>query len=114
MRFLLDTHTFIAQKYNLNNPIPPMTKLTIEVPDPLLEQLALAGHSLAEILPDAVRQYLANRSEVKPMTQTQTWALCGTLTLAQHESVDSGVEAMPEMSTTNEAEQIDELLYNGL
>lgn len=59
-----------------------MAKLTIDLPDNLIEQLELTGVPLKEILSQALVEYLATHSAVKDITQTRTWELCGSLTIA--------------------------------
>ncbi|MGB7416758.1 MAG: hypothetical protein WA902_21350, partial [Thermosynechococcaceae cyanobacterium] len=83
-----------------------MAKLIIEIPDPLLERVESSGYDLTDILPDAVIQYLETRSTVPNITQTQTWEMCGTLSIGAT-TVDA-----PKL-TTNDAEHIDEHLYQG-
>ncbi|MBW4552765.1 MAG: hypothetical protein KME35_16885 [Aphanocapsa sp. GSE-SYN-MK-11-07L] len=89
-----------------------MAKVTVEVSDVLLEQLESAGCSIAKILPEALMQYLTTLSTVKDITQTQTWKLCGSFVTVSEPT--DGLDRLQGAIATNDAEQIDEVLYNGL
>jgi hypothetical protein len=88
-----------------------MAKLTIDIPDRLISQATAAGYSLEAIVLEALTHYLANGLPPQPLTQTLTWQLCGRFTLA--ESGDSVSDGSDSGAVTNEAERVDDVLYQG-
>lgn len=86
-----------------------MATLTVEIPDQLLSQLQQTGQPLQDIILRAVEAYVvANRSV--PITQTQTWKLCGTLQVNSPEA-KYVIDQNQDQLTTNYAEHIDDILY---
>lgn len=90
-----------------------MARLTIDIPDGLVHQVTAAGLSLETVLLSALTQYLANGLPPQPLTQTRTWQLCGQFTLAEFNSNHSSSKSIEPTSVTNEAEQVDDVLYQG-
>lgn len=90
-----------------------MAKLTIDVPDGLVSQVTAAGYSLEAILLEALTQYLANGLPPQTLTQTRTWQLCGRFTLAEFKPESPLSEVSHPGAITNEAERVDDVLYQG-
>lgn len=90
-----------------------MAKLTIEIPDGLVSQVRAAGYSLEAVLLKALTQYLANGLPPQDMTQTRTWQLCGRFAVSEAASTSPSSEDTHPATTTNYAEQVDDVLYQG-
>jgi hypothetical protein len=90
-----------------------MAKLTIEIPDRLVNQITLAGYSLETILLKALTQYLANGLLPQSITQTRTWQLCGRFAVSEAALGSALSEASDPETITNHAEQVDDVLYQG-
>jgi len=90
-----------------------MAKLTIEIPDGLVNQVLSAEYSLEPILLEALTQYLANGLPLQNITQTRTWQLCGRFAVCEATSANSSSETSYPATITNHAEQIDDALYQG-
>lgn len=87
-------------------------KLTLEIPDDLLDQVKLAGHSVETILLKALTQYLANIPP-RDIVQTRTWQLCGGFSVSETTSINLLSENTDVIDITNYAEQVDDILYQG-
>lgn len=61
-----------------------MNKVTLEIPDQLMNQLPNQSDSLQNILLKALEAYLAK--EQSNLIKTKTWELCGSLEIPNHES----------------------------
>jgi len=90
-----------------------MAKLMIEIPDELVSQVTSAGYSLEAVLLKALTQYLANGLLPQNMTQTLTWQLCGRFTISEAASASPLCEVSHPEAITNDAEQVDDVLYQG-
>jgi hypothetical protein len=90
-----------------------MAKLTLEIPDDLVNQIRSAGHSIEAILPKALTQYLASEPSSQGIMQTRTWQLCGRFALSHTASAELLCENADAVGTTNDAEQVDDVLYQG-
>ncbi|NJM72545.1 MAG: hypothetical protein HC862_21665 [Scytonema sp. RU_4_4] len=90
-----------------------MAKLTIDIPDGLVNQVTSAGYSLEAILLKALTQYLANGFPPQNITQTRTWQLCGRFAVSEAVSVSPLSEVSHPATITNDAEQVDDVLYQG-
>jgi hypothetical protein len=86
-----------------------MAQLTLEIPDDLLSQLQASGQPLQETVLRAVEQYLHNQS--KPITQTQTWQLMGTIKIPDPDPAFIVGYDQQGNPITNYAERIDDSLY---
>ncbi|MGF1675341.1 MAG: hypothetical protein ACFCUV_16900 [Rivularia sp. (in: cyanobacteria)] len=82
-----------------------MAKLTIDIPDELVSQVKSTGYPIEAVLLKALTQYLANNLVSKSITETRTWQLCGHFTVSKNTDVTE---------ITNYAEQVDDVLYQGL
>ena len=80
-----------------------MAKLTVNIPDELVSQVTSAGYSVESVVLKALIQYLANGLSSQDIKQTRTWQLCGNFTVADAHETES----------TNYAEQVDDVLYQG-
>lgn len=87
-----------------------MAKLTVEIPDSLLSQLSETGQPLEEVVLKALQQYI-QVTPVVPITQTQTWQLCGALEISAPEAQYVLGQDESGRSITNYAEHIDDVLY---
>ena len=81
-----------------------MARLTLEIPDGLVSQVTSAGYSVESIVLKALIQYLADGLPTQDITQTRTWQLCGRFAVS---------EAAPAIESTNYAEHVDDVLYQG-
>lgn len=88
-----------------------MAKLTIEIPDGLVSQVTSAGYSLEAVLLKALTQYLANGLPPQNMTQTRTWQLCGGFAISEAASASPLSEVSHPEAIANDAEQLDDVLY---
>ncbi len=88
-------------------------QLKITVPDTLYQWLLQEAQRRAQDVSTVVQVALEQYVEQFDLTQTQTWRLCGTFTIAEPEaeyiigSDDTGVPI------TNYAEHVDDELYKG-
>lgn len=93
-----------------------MAKLSIDIPDAVVSQMQLSGDTLETVILKALEEYLGHQfshtSEVADITQTQTWQLCGRLSLAEP-SLEEMPDAADSKGMTNYAEQVDDVLYQG-
>jgi hypothetical protein len=94
-----------------------MAKLTVEIPDTLVSQVKLAGYSIENILLKALTQYLVNNLVLRSITETRTWQLCGQFTVSETTSETTSTNLLSEDAdspeSTNYAEQVDDVLYQG-
>ncbi|ANV90691.1 hypothetical protein [Picosynechococcus sp. PCC 8807] len=80
-----------------------MNKLTINIPEDMMQKLAEQDQPLQSLLLQAINEYLEKRSSVK----TKTWELCGAFEVTNpHPS-----ESTDETGSTNYAENLDRDLY---
>jgi len=85
-----------------------MNKVTLEIPDQLMNQLQNQSDSLQNILLKALEAYLA--IEPSNLIKTKTWELCGSLEIPNPDPELIIEDQQAELST-NYAEHIDDILY---
>ena len=85
-----------------------MNKITLEIPDQLMNLIRNKSESIESILLKALEDYLAKES--LDITKTKTWELCGSLEIPNPEPEFIVSEKNAELST-NYAEKIDQVLY---
>jgi hypothetical protein len=85
-----------------------MNKVTLEIPDQLMNQLQNQSDSLQNILLKALEAYLA--VEPSNLIKTKTWELCGSLEIPNPDPEFIIKDQQAELST-NYAEHIDDSLY---
>ncbi|HEY9866439.1 MAG TPA: hypothetical protein V6D21_19865 [Candidatus Obscuribacterales bacterium] len=85
-----------------------MNKITLEIPDQLMNLIRNKSESIESILLKALEDYLAKES--LDITKTKTWELCGSLEIPNPEPEFIVSEQNSELST-NYAEKIDQILY---
>lgn len=85
-----------------------MNKITLEIPDQIMNQIQDKSHSIQSILLKALEDYLAKES--LDITKTKTWELCGSLEIPNPEPEFIVSNQNSEIST-NYAENIDQILY---
>jgi len=85
-----------------------MNKVTLEIPDQLMNQLQNQSDSLQNILLKALEAYLAK--EQSNLIKTKTWELCGSLEIPNPDPEFIIKDQEAELST-NYAEHIDDVLY---
>ena len=85
-----------------------MNKVTLEIPDQLMNQLQNQSDSLQNILLKALEAYLAK--EQSNLIKTKTWELCGSLEIPNRDPEFIIEDQKAELST-NYAEHIDDVLY---
>ncbi len=85
-----------------------MSKITLEIPEALMNQLQNKSDSIQDILLKALEDYL--KREESDITKTQTWNLCGTLEVSNPEPEFIVKQSGTEFST-NYAENSDLTLY---
>lgn len=95
-----------------------MARLTVEVPDELmnqvLNQVLLVERSTESVLLEALSQYLENSSPLEPdITQSQTWKLCGQFSVPDSYPTENDPDKDNTIEETNYAEHVDETLYKG-
>jgi hypothetical protein len=80
-------------------------QVTIEISDEVMLQIDQTGFSLQELVMEAIEKHTNKRI---PLLQTQTWQLCGGLQVKNNlnQPTQSDLE-----TTTNYAENIDDVLY---
>ncbi len=81
-----------------------MSKITLEIPEKLMNLIRNKSESIESILLKALEDYLAKES--LDITKTQTWELCGSLEIPHPEPGFIVSEQNSELST-NYAEKID-------
>jgi hypothetical protein len=62
-----------------------MNKITLEIPDQLMNLIRDKSESIESILLKALEDYLAKESESLDITKTKTWELCGSLEIPNPE-----------------------------
>jgi len=85
-----------------------MNKVTLEIPDQLMNQLQNQSDSLQNILLKALEAYLA--IEPSNLIKTKTWELCGSLE-SPNPDPELIIEDQQAELSTNYAEHIDDILY---
>jgi hypothetical protein len=80
-----------------------MAKLIVNIPDELVSQVTSASYSVESVVLKALIQYLANGLPSQNIMQTRTWQLCGRFAVSDAHAIES----------TNYAEQVDDVLYQG-
>lgn len=85
-----------------------MNKITLEIPEQLMNQIREKSESIESILLKALEDYLAKES--KDITKTKTWQLCGSLEIPNPEPEFIVSQQNLELST-NYSEKIDQILY---
>ncbi|CAD0226001.1 hypothetical protein PA905_18940 [Planktothrix agardhii CCAP 1459/11A] len=85
-----------------------MNKITLEIPDQLMNLIRDKSESIESILLKALEDYLTKES--LDITKTKTWELCGSLEIPNPEPEFIVSEQNSELST-NYAEKIDQILY---
>jgi len=94
-----------------------MAKLTVEVPDELMNQVRLSGYSAESVLIKALVKYLEDSLPARDITKTKTWELCGKFSVSESVEKETPSEDTPAEividEETNYAEQVDDILYRG-
>ena len=85
-----------------------MNKITVEIPEKLMDRLQNQSESLQSILIKALEDYLAR--ETSDITKTETWQLCGTLEIPNPDPEFIASQTETECYT-NYSEQSDRSLY---
>ncbi|WP_030006940.1 hypothetical protein [Picosynechococcus sp. NKBG042902] len=80
-----------------------MNKITLEVPEEMMQRLKSQNQPLQSLLLQALNEYLEQRSP----TKTKTWELCGAFEVV---NLDPS-ELISEIGLTNYAENLDQDLY---
>jgi hypothetical protein len=88
-------------------------QIKITIPDTLYQWLSDEARRRALDIPAVVQAALEHYVQHYDLTKTQTWQLCGAFTIAEPEPpyvVDSDGTGAP---TTDYAEHVDDVLYEG-
>ena len=85
-----------------------MNRVTLEIPDQLMNKLKNQSDSVQSILLKALEEYLAK--EQLGFLKTKTWELCGSLEIPNPEP-EFTIKVQDSELSTNYAEHIDEVLY---
>ena len=85
-----------------------MNRVTLEIPDQLMNKLQNQSESIQSILLKALEEYLAK--EQLNLLKTKTWELCGSLEIPNPEP-EFTIKVQDSELSTNYAEHIDEVLY---
>ncbi|MBE9145799.1 hypothetical protein [Planktothrix mougeotii] len=84
-----------------------MNKITLEIPDRLMNLIREQSESIESILLKALEDYFSKES--LDITKTKTWELCGSLEIPLPEP--QFINHQSSELSTNYAEHIDEILY---
>jgi hypothetical protein len=91
--------------------IQKMRQLEITIPDTLYQWLLYEAQRRAQDISVVVQTVLEQHVQQFDLTQTKTWELCGTFTIAEPETkyvIDTDETDSP---ITNYAERVDDELY---
>lgn len=80
-----------------------MSKLTVNIPDDMMQKLEEQNQPFQTLLLQALNEYLEKRSSMK----IKTWELCGAFEVTN----PNPSELIDETGTTNYAENLDRDLY---
>ncbi|MGI0481510.1 hypothetical protein ACN4EE_12050 [Geminocystis sp. CENA526] len=85
-----------------------MNKVTVEIPENLMNKIQNSNYSIKDILLKALEEYFIK--EELNITTTKTWELCGSLEITNPEPQFQISDSNGKIYT-NYAENIDEILY---
>jgi metal-responsive CopG/Arc/MetJ family transcriptional regulator len=89
-------------------------QLKITIPDTLYQRLLQEAQRRAQDISIVIQTALEQYVQQFDLTQTQTWHLCGTFTIAEPDSeYIVGSEDETGSPITNYAEHVDDILYKG-
>lgn len=96
---------------------PPNYRIQLDLPPALYRRLAgeaaRRSISLDQVAKQALERYAESEVIAFDITQTRTWELCGTLTIAEPEPEYVVSHDEQGNAVTNYAEHADDLLYRG-
>ena len=90
-----------------------MAKLTIDIPDSLIDQVKSAGRSVEAVLLQVLMRYVEEELPAKDITQSRTWELRGRFSVSETVEAENLSAGEAKESRTNYAEQVDDVLYTG-
>lgn len=88
-------------------------QIEITIPDTLYQWLSREAQCRAQDISAVVQAALEHYVQHFDLTQTQTWQLCGAFTIAEPEPAYLVGLDETEAPTTNYAEHVDDVLYEG-